>query len=151
MGLRSGEEKGKWQEAGEELCRIGNDRALRAVLLVQSADHDLIGPGKQAWVRVHGARGAQWPSVVTQIAQVEAKNVPPQLSSHAGGDVPTQQDPVSKAENPYQQHYLCAVRLHAVDNVLQPGALGRVRIDAGSQTLWWRLRRYMGTTFGVNL
>jgi len=54
-------------------------------------------------------------------------------------------------DKPRQQHYLCAVRLQAIDPCLNTGALGRVRIEAGSQTLWWRLRRCAATTFGLNV
>ena len=89
--------------------------------------------------------------MVTEIAQVEAKSIPAPLSNRAGGDVATQQDPVSRAEKPYQQHYLCAVRLQTTDPAIHTGAMGRVRIDAGSQTLWWRFRRYLVATFGLNV
>ena len=82
---------------------------------------------------------------------MDAKNVPPQLSSRAGGEVVTQQDPVSKAEKPYQPHYLSAVRFQRIDGLVQPGVLGRVRIEAGSQTLWWRFQRYLATTFNWGL
>jgi putative peptide zinc metalloprotease protein len=151
MALLPAEEKGRWLENGVDVCRVGDERALRAVLLVAPADHELVGPGSRAWIRVHGGASHQWPGVVTEVAQVDAKSVPPQLSSRAGGDVATQQDPMSKAERPYQPHYLSAVRFQRVDGVLQPGVLGRVRIEAGSQTLWWRFRRYLATTFNVGL
>jgi len=150
LGLCSPEDKGKWLDRGTEFCRIGNVQTLRAVLLVPPGDHELVGPGKRAWVRVHGGGGERWPGVVTEIAQVEAKSIPAPLSSRAGGEVATQQDPLSKTDQPCQQHYLCAVRLQVVDPVLQAGAMGRVRVDAGSQTLWGRFRRYMATTFGLN-
>ncbi len=35
------------------------------------------------WIRVHGGASHQWPGVVTEVAQVDAKSVPPQLSSRA--------------------------------------------------------------------
>ncbi len=54
----------------------------------------------------------------------------------------TQQDPVSKAEKPYQPHYLSAVRFQRIDGLVQPGVLGRVKIEAGSQTLWWRFQNF---------
>jgi putative peptide zinc metalloprotease protein len=147
MGLVPAEDKGKWLENGAEVCRVGNDRVLRAVLLVEPADHELVVPGGRASIRVHGGGAQHWPGVVTEIAQVDAGSIPPALSRRAGGDVATRQDPVSKAEKPYHPHYLSAVRFQRVDATVHPGALGRVKIEAGARTLWWRFQRYLSTTF----
>jgi len=151
LGLCAREDKGKWLERGTELCRIGNVQALRAVLLVPPEDQELVGPGTRAWVRVHGGGSGRLPGIVTEIAQVEAKSIPAPLSSRTGGEVATKQDPLSKTDQPRQQHYLCAVRLQALDPLLHAGVMGRVRIDVGSHTLWWRFRRSMATTFGLNV
>ncbi len=151
MGLLPVEDAGKWLDKGAEVCRVGNERVLRAVLLVEPADHELVVPGARAWIRVHGAASHHWPGVVTEIAQVDAASIPPALSRRAGGEVATKQDPVSKAEKPYHPHYLSAVRFQRVDGLVHPGALGRVRIEAGSQTLWWRFQRYLAGTFNVRL
>jgi putative peptide zinc metalloprotease protein len=148
QGLVGREAWGKWFDRGAELCRIGDVRSLRAVLLVEPADHELVTPGGRAWVRVHGGGSRQWEAVVTEIAQVDAASIPAQLSSRAGGEVATQQDPVSRTERPARPHYLCAVRLYRGDASIHPGVLGRVKIEAGSQSLWWRLRRSLATTFG---
>ncbi len=149
LGLCPREDRGKWLDRGTELCRIGNAQGLRAVLLVPAGDHELIAPGARAWVRVHGGGSSRWPAVVTDIAQVEARTIPAPLSTRTGGDVQTQQDPVARTEQPCHPHYLCAVRLQAADPLLQVGALGRVHVNAGSQTLWCRLRRYVAATFGL--
>jgi putative peptide zinc metalloprotease protein len=151
LGLGSPELKGKWLEKGTELCRLGNTGSLRAVLLVEPADHRLIAVGGRAVVRVHGRGLQHWEGVVTEIAQVDANKIPPQLSSRAGGEVATQQDPDSRLEKPRQQHYLVAVRVQDPDGAIQPGVLARVKIEAGSQTGWWRLRRYLAKTFSWGL
>jgi putative peptide zinc metalloprotease protein len=151
LGLRPVEDRGKWLENGTEVCRVGDPRVLRAVLLVEPAEHELVSAGSRAWVRVHGAGAQSWPGVVTEIAQVDAASIPPALSRRAGGDVLTRQDPVSKAEQPYHPHYLSTVRFQRVDGAIHPGALGRVKIEAGSQTLWWRFQRYLARTFTTPL
>jgi putative peptide zinc metalloprotease protein len=150
LGLRPVEDKGTWLEEGAELCRVGNDRALRAVFLVEQADHELVAPGSPAWVWVQGTGLRRLPAVVTEVAQVEAKQVPPQLSSRAGGEVPTRPDPAGKADVPCVPHYLSSARLQGADAAIHPGAVGRARVDSGSQTLWWRCRRYLATTFNWN-
>src|SRR5262249_47642366 len=130
LGLVPAEDRGKWLEHGAELCRVGNDRVLRAGLLVEPADHEVGVPGGRASIRVHGCGARHWPGVVTEIAQVDAGSIPPALSRRAGGDVATKQDPVSRAEKPYHPHYLSAVRFQRVDATVHPGALGRVKIEA---------------------
>ena len=62
MGLVAIEEKGKWLAKGAEFCRIGNDEALRALVLVDPADHRQIHVGSQTSVLIHGAAGRHWPA-----------------------------------------------------------------------------------------
>jgi putative peptide zinc metalloprotease protein len=150
MGLAE-DLKGRWLERGGEVCRVADPRSLRAVLLVEPADHHLIGRSSRAWLRAHGRGWRCWPGCVSEVAQVDARNVPPQLSSRAGGEVATDADPVSRTEKPRGQHYLVAVRLTEPDPLLQPGGLGRVKIETAPQTGWWRLRRYLAQAFGWGL
>jgi putative peptide zinc metalloprotease protein len=151
LGLAAQELKGKWLEKGTEVCRLADTRFLRAVFVIDPADHRLIGPGGRAWVLVHGTGWDCRPGVVAAVAQVEAKNIPPQLSNHAGGEVVTEQDPVSRAEKPRSQSYLVSVRLPGPDARVHPGVLGRARIEVESQTAWWRTQRYVARTFGWGL
>jgi multidrug efflux pump subunit AcrA (membrane-fusion protein) len=151
MGLRSRDECGKWLERGVELCRVGDPTALRAVLVVEPADHQRIHPGATARVRVHGGADHLWPGVVSEIAQVDASSIPPQLSSQAGGEIATKQDPDSRQEKPRDQQYLVAVRLAQVGPMLVPGSMGRARIQAESRTLWWQVRRHLALTFNWGL
>jgi putative peptide zinc metalloprotease protein len=150
MGLAD-DLKGKWLEKGTEVCRVADPAALRAVLLIGPADHEVIGPGRRAWVRVHGRGWSCWEGTVQEVAEADARAIPPQLSSRAGGDVATEQDPVSKAEKPRSQHYLVAVRLREPGPRLKPGLLARVKIEAPPRTAWWHCHRYLAATFGWGL
>jgi putative peptide zinc metalloprotease protein len=147
LGLRPVEDRGTWLEEGTELCRVGEPAALRAVFLVEPADHDFVVAGSRARLCVHGGGCRTLPAVVTDTAQVDARNIPPQLASRVGGDVPTRPDPVARSDQPASPHYLSAVRLERLDGTVHPGATARVKVEAGSQTLWWRLRRWVATTF----
>jgi putative peptide zinc metalloprotease protein len=147
-GLATQELKGKWLEKGTEVCRVADPRFLRAVFLIDPADHRLVGPGSRAWMLVHGTAGE---CRVAEVAQVDAKQIPPRLSNHAGGEVVTEQDPVSRAEKPRTQSYLVSVRLPGPDPLVQPGVLGRAKIEVEAQTGWWRCRRYLARTFGWGL
>lgn len=150
MRLVSPQKTGQWLEKGTELCRLGDPQALRVVLLIDPADHRLVQPGSPAQVRVHGLGAERWHGTVTDVAQVDAKRIPPQLSSRAGGDVATQAD-ASGADRPRVPCYLAAVRLQGGTDLLQSGVLGRVKIEVASQTGWWRLRRFLAQTFSWGL
>lgn len=151
QGLQAREHKGKWLEKGTELCKVGNDRALRVLVLVDPAEQSLILRGGLARVHVHGGGSQSLKGSVIGIAQADTRNIPPQLSTRVGGNVATERDPVTKAEVPHSQHYLIAVRLLEHDSRLHPGLMGSVKIDAGAQTLWWRCRRFLGSTFSWSL
>jgi putative peptide zinc metalloprotease protein len=151
QGLQSQENKGKWLEKGTEVCKVANERALRALVLVDPTDQKLIHHDSPARILVHGSGSHSFKGTVTGIAQADAKNVPPQLSNRVGGNVATQQDPVTKAEKPHSPHYLVAVRFQEGDSQLHPGVLGSVKIETESQTLSWRVRRFLGSTFNWGL
>lgn len=150
MGLVPGEEKGKWLAKGTEFCRIGNDDALRALVLVDPADHRLVRQGSSASILIHGITGRTWPCAVTSVAQVDARSIPEALSNRVGGDVATQRDAATNTDKPHGQHYLVSIHLQG-DALIEPGVLGRVKIDAESQTSWWRVRRWLGTTLNWGL
>ena len=147
MGFPSWEFLGKWLADGTPFCQIGDDRQLRMLILLEPADRQLIDAGKTVRFRCHGLSSVTWQGEVSTVAQVDARDMPVQLSYRLGGDVASKPDPVNKTEKPDKQHFLVSATLHDVDKRLQVGTLGQVRIDAGSQTCWWRLRRYLGTTF----
>jgi putative peptide zinc metalloprotease protein len=150
LGLVGRETGGKWLERGTELCRIGDPAALRAVLLIEPADHRLVRAGSSAWLRAHGLGASRWQGRVIEVAQIDARHVPGQLSSRAGGDVATEQDREG-VDHPRAPHYLASIRLEPERVTLPPGVLGRVKIEAIPRTAWWRLRRYLGKTFNWGL
>ena len=151
MGLNSAEIQGKWLEKGMEVCRVGDTRMLRAVFVVDPSDHRLIPPDGPARVRVHGRGSRNWPAVVTGVAPVDARQVPPQLSAHAGGELVTEQDPQTRVERPRAQAYVAAVRLESLDATLSPGLLGRVKVEGPARTCWWRVQRYLARTINWGL
>jgi putative peptide zinc metalloprotease protein len=145
LGLCGPEDVGKWLTGGAELCRVGNPQALRAALLVTPGDRQLVEPGAAAHVRVHGGGSRSWAGTVALVAQVEAAEVPPQLASTAGGDVPMRND------KPAEPRFLVTVRFGGGEPVTHPGVVGRARIQVGSRTVWWRCRRWLADTFSWGL
>ncbi|HMP02113.1 MAG TPA: HlyD family efflux transporter periplasmic adaptor subunit [Gemmatales bacterium] len=152
MSLVPVSEIGKALERGQPICEIGDDRDLRAVLLVTPSDRALFSEGAEAWVRVHGLAYNWWPGRVMTISETEAKEVPTQLSFKAGGDVATQHDEQTKMERPQSQHYIIAIKLKPpIYEGIHTGAMGKARIVAPPRTVWWRINRYLATTFNWGL
>ncbi len=120
---------------------------LRALVLVEAADQNLVVLDRPVRIHVHGGGSQFFSGRVSGIAQVDAKYIPPQLSNRAGGGIATEQDPVSKAEKPHSQHFLIAIRFQEGDPRVHPGVLGSVRIEAEPQTLWWRCQQFLSSTF----
>jgi putative peptide zinc metalloprotease protein len=146
MGLRSVEEKGKWLDKGTELCHVGNPGALRAIMLLDAAEHGLLARGRHASFAVHGGGGRSWHGVVMGLSSLEAKHIPPQLALRSGGEVATDKDPLSQHEKPRLQHFQVAVRIPDNSDLLHPGVMGRLKIEVASQTLWTRLRLLLART-----
>jgi putative peptide zinc metalloprotease protein len=152
MSLVPQSEVGKALERGQLICEVGDDRDLRAVLLVSPADRALFSEGAQAWIRIHGLGYNWWPGRVMTIADAEAKEVPPQLSFKAGGDIATQHDEATRQERPQSQHYIIAVKIEPpIYEGIHAGVMGKVRIVAPPRTVWWRVNRYLATTFNWGL
>jgi putative peptide zinc metalloprotease protein len=147
VGLPPRDLVGKWWDKGAELCRISNDQALRAVFLVEPADQPHLRTGNAARLLIHGSGGLVFPGVVKDIAQVDARSIPPHLSSEAGGETAAQRDPVTGQVRPQQQRYLAAIHLTEFNATLHPGVLARVQIEVEPQTLWWRFSRFLRATF----
>lgn len=146
-GLPEVDHLGRWYEPGEGLCRVESSQQLRVVFLVKPADQAQVPPQGRAELRLHGSAGRTWSGRVSDVALVDARSIPPQLSSQAGGEVAAQADAVSRLMQPHSPHYLVTIHLDRPDALLQPGMLGRVRLAAESETLARRARRYLAETF----
>lgn len=144
-------ELGKFLEKGMSICEIGDERDLRAVLLIPSADKGLIQMGDHAWIRIHGRGYNYWPGHVANISANEAKSVPLQLSNKVAGNVASHSDPESKLEVPQSQHYVVEIKLEQIDAAFHPGVLARVKIETEPRTLWWRINHYLDVTFNWGL
>jgi multidrug efflux pump subunit AcrA (membrane-fusion protein) len=155
MKLIPKDQLGNLQPRGTELCSVGDTSKLRAIMMINPADKDLIHENDEAWVRVHGRGYNYWKGHVSSIASAEAKEVPPQLSSKAGGDVATETKGDEKGqkqtERPQSQHFMVTVDLDESDEAIHPGVMGRVKIQLPHRTLAWRFYRYLNSTLNWRL
>lgn len=155
MKLVDRSEIGKFLERGKLICEIGDERQLRAYLLVPPDEVALIKTGDTAWLRVHGLGYNSYETKVADISATEAKAVPPQLTNKVAGDIATHSDPQTGLEIPQTQRYLVTLKFVESERnqlgAIHPGVLARAKIEAEPQTLWWRANRYLATTFNWGL
>ena len=148
-------EIGKFLERGKPICEIGDERELRAFLLLPSDRVALIKEKDEAWIRVHGLAYNYYKAEVANISATEAKAVPLALTNKVAGNIASHSDPESRLEVPQTQHYLVTLRFTAEERdklgAIHPGVLAQVKIVAEPQTLWWRVHRYLASTFNFGL
>lgn len=145
MHLPTWETQGKWQTGGDVLLTIGDPSRMRASILVAASDRQLLEDQRLVRFLPHGT-GTARQGRVTGISPSESTTIPAHLAGRFGGDIATKQDPATRNEKPVTQHYLVTVQLDGNDSTQHCGILGDARIEAGSATVWWRVKRWFGET-----
>lgn len=155
MKLVPREQLGNLLHRGTELCVIGDASRLRAIFLVAPADKDLISENDEAYVRIHGRGYNYWKGHITTIANKETSEIPHQLSTKYGGDVPTESKQAEgeqrQIEQPQSQHFMVTLELDEHDAAIHPGVMGRVKVMVPPRTLAWRFYRYLNSTLNWRL
>lgn len=140
---------------GAEVCNIGDPDKLRAIFLVEPGDKDLISENDEALIRIHGRGYNYWKGHITSIANKETAEIPNQLSTKYGGDVPTETKQVEgeqrQVERPQSQHFMVTVEMDQHDSAIHPGVMGRVKVLIPPRTLAWRFYRYLNSTWNWRL
>lgn len=139
-----GRNKGVFLEAGVAVCFVGDPRDVEAVAFVDQADVPFIKPGQSARIQVGAARIVS--GKVMEIARIDSRVVPRELDPaelHAEVDR-------EGIRRPQDTLYQVRVGLDT-NRPLVHRVAGRLKIDAGNQTLGWRLRRYLARTFRFEL
>jgi putative peptide zinc metalloprotease protein len=138
---------GAWLDAGTPLCDIQPSAELEAVMLVEQTDVAFVEPGQAVRLKFDALPGETSQAVVREIARREAEEVPEQLLSAAGGELPSTQ--VDGRLAPATVFYEVRASLQRtagpdplpVDDLLRYGSRGRARIDCGRWTCWqWIVR-----------
>ncbi len=155
MKLVPKEQLGNQIPRGAEVCNIGDPDKLRAIFLVEPSDKDLISENDEALIRIHGRGYNYWKGHITSIANKETAEIPNQLSTKYGGDVPTETKQVEgeqrQVERPQSQHFMVTVEMDQHDSAIHPGVMGRVKVLIPPRTLAWRFYRYLNSTWNWRL
>jgi putative peptide zinc metalloprotease protein len=155
IGLPHPETIGTYLKPGEgkPVCEIADPKRLKAVMLLDQGDVDLVKDAKQpkAWVKVYGTGERLIISRVEQVARRNLEDLPPELSNQAGGEIAAKPNQHTGEIEPLSAVYEVSILVDNSDLSLQPGLRGAARIDAGHASFGWWLWRLLAKTFHFTL
>ncbi len=151
MRMPHPETTGQYLEPGKPFCEVGDPTKLSAHMILDQSDIDLVAIGSRAWIKIYGISERTWRSQVGEKAQRNREDLPPELSSTAGGEIPTKQDPKTGQNKPLSAVYEIMIPIDNNELYLHPGQRGFAKIDGGTRSLGWWLWRLITKTFNFNL
>jgi putative peptide zinc metalloprotease protein len=132
--------------SGRPFCRIGDPRKLEALLLIEQSDKDLVRGDEPVQLRLYSHALRSFPGTL-RLANIEAQDIPPELSNTAGGQLQTKLDEATGVQKPVHTHYYGIVAIDNSDGILKSGMRGRAKIDAAKLPLGVRFWRWLKHTF----
>jgi putative peptide zinc metalloprotease protein len=151
VGAPHKETVGQWVKPGKPFCEIGDPRKLEAHLIVDQADINLIGPDRDAWLKIYGRAEKTFKSKVSEIAKRNSDEIPTELSNMAQGEVASKPDPKTGVAKPLTAVYEVIIPIDNPDLELEPGLRGFAKIDGGSYTIAWWLKRWWNKLFNFQI
>jgi putative peptide zinc metalloprotease protein len=155
VGAPLKEEVGKWIKPGDgkTFCEIGDPHHLEAHLIVDQSDVHLIGANRDAWVKIYGKAETTYKSRVAEISKRNLESIPRELSNLSEGEVAVHPspDPKTGAFKPQDAVYEVIIPIENPDLVLEPGLRGFAKIDGGTYTVAWWLRRWWYKLFNFRI
>lgn len=155
QGMPHRETIGMWLNPaeGKPLCEVIDATRLRAVMLLDQSDVDLVKERDhpRTWVKIYGKGSHTIVSKVGQVAKRNREDIPPELSNMLGGEIASKPDEKTGEVKPLSAVYEVSIPIDNSDLHLQPGMRGRARIDAGYASFGWWLWRLLAKTFHFTL
>ena len=131
---------------GTLLCMIGDPQELVATLMIRQDVVDLVRAGQPVSIVLDELPGAVLEGQIREVAKVDLRVPPRELTPAAGGGLATEQTAGGK-EKPLFVTYEARVPLHNTAQPLLPGYRGRAKIHVGHETIAQRVTRFVRTTF----
>jgi putative peptide zinc metalloprotease protein len=135
------------------LCDIADPRKLEAHLIIDQSDVDLVKEKNhpKAWVKVYGSSERTYVSKVAEVAKRNLDEIPPEVTTPAGGEIAAKPDEKTGKVEPLSAVYEVVIPIDNADLTLLPGQRGFAKIDAGYATFGWWLWRLVAKTFHFTL
>jgi putative peptide zinc metalloprotease protein len=144
------EELGKFMQVdpgSPPFCQIGDPSKLEAWLVIDQGEIDLVHEDQDVKLKFYSHALRTFDGTVAEIPNVDVDKLPPELSSMAGGEVPTKEDPRTGQQKPIHTLYYAVVPLQNDGGLFQPGLRGVAKIRADKLTLGMRFWRWVKHTF----
>ena len=151
IGLPHKETVGQWIKPGKPFCEIGDPHRLEAHLIVDQADINLISADRVAWLKIYGKAETTYKSRVSEIAKRNSDEIPTELSNMAQGEVASKPDPKTGVAKPLTAVYEVIIPLDNPELTLEPGLRGFAKIDGGTYTIAWWLKRWWNKLFNFQI
>jgi putative peptide zinc metalloprotease protein len=149
------------KENAKEFCNIGDPRHLQALMPVPPEQHRLLqeeldrNPDLDVTIRVQGQAEKTWKGRVAHLADSEAKEVPPQLSTKFGGPLAVRPTSQPNTYVPQSQHYMVNVDFLEDDEFkesrdsIHSGTLAKVKVHCRWRSAAWWAWRKIASTFDL--
>ncbi len=139
-----------WLPEGVLFCQVGDPNAMQADIVVDQSDVEFVTVGQGVDLKLEQLPSQTFSSRIEQIAKLDLKVSPKQLSHKAGGELITKTD-ASGVERPESTSYQANAPLSDPGALLRPGLRGQAKIQVGWQSLGVKLVRYLSKTFNFKL
>jgi putative peptide zinc metalloprotease protein len=154
------ENQGCYLEEGQLFCQVGDPTRMEAILVIDQADIEFIRQGQPVEIRLEAfpqetftynlVDGRREKLTIQEVAKSDLKISPVQLSTKAGGELPTRTDATGQ-ERPLSTSYQARVPLDDPHGQLLPRLRGQAKIKVGSQPLGTRFYRWLAQTINFTL
>ena len=141
---------GSYLSYGTLVCLVGDPARMEAVLVIDQSDVEFVRPGQSVELKLDAYPNRVFDGTIEELAYRQLESSPPQLSTRAGGELPTKSDATGR-ERPLRSCYQARVKLKQDAELLQPGFRGRAKIHAGKQTCAEWLTRSASELFRFRL
>ena len=133
-------------------CLIGNPEKMEANLVIDQSKIDFIKPGQHVEIKLEELPHDTFVGVINEIAKIDLKVSPRNLSAKMGGELATETD-AAGVERPLSTSYQVRVFMDDPDaaGLLRLGLRGRAKVHTDSQTLGRRAWRLIAETFNFVL
>ena len=147
---------GQYLKPGKPVMEVGDPHKLEAHVILDQSDVDLIQSRDSknkptAWIKIYGTSETTWKSYVSETAQRNQEDIPTEVSTDAGGEIATKQDPKTGQSKPISAVYEVIIPIDNSELLLQPGLRGFAKIDGGTYTFGWWLWHLITRTFHFTL
>ena len=141
---------GVFLDSKEVLCQIGVVGEFDAVLNIDQVDINYVNIEDEVEMVLDAVTYRSFKGTIKEIAPEDMQFVPSSLGNQGGGSLATRMDAEGN-ERPASTTYNAIVEVDDQSQVFRNGFRGSARINAGTQTLYARLKTYLMRTFNFDM